>query len=332
MHQYTVFGLAVESAIELPATRLDAPRRHGPAHDPRREPIEQEPIEVVIRVHSGADAPLPAAAGAVRSITASPAEVMLAWDDVGHFVIRAGREIEIWPRRGVTGRLLGLFVTGSAFALLLCQRGATVLHGSSVALEGQGVGFLGDKGAGKSTLAMGMQQRGARLVADDLLAVAGSGLLALPGFCQMKLWPDALHQLGLSPAALKRLRPEVEKRGLPVASQQTPRPVPLRHLFVMRHSAQIEITPLNEKQALLALLPHWYPARFGTDVLQQMQAQTRHFAQCVALARGTRVSLLGRPHALAALPRVVDAVWAYVQAAAPEQQPQPAGMGEAESR
>ncbi|MCC6166631.1 MAG: hypothetical protein IT329_05325 [Caldilineaceae bacterium] len=325
MHRYTVFGLAVESAIELPAARLDPQRGHSPAHDP----ITHDRIEVMIRVRSGTDAPFPAAAGAMRSITASPAEVTLAWGDVGHFVIRAGREIEIRPRRGVAERLLGLFVTGSAFALLLCQRGMTVLHGSGVALEGQGVGFLGDKGAGKSTLAMGLQQRGARLVADDLLAVAGPGLLALPGFCQMKLWPDALHQLGLSSTALERLRPEVEKRGLPIASQQTPRPVPLRHLFVIQRRAEIEITPLNEKQALLALLPHWYPARFGTDVLQQMQAQTRHFAQCVALARNTRVSLLGRPHALAALPHVMDAVWAYIQADAPEQQPQPAAMGEA---
>jgi hypothetical protein len=199
-----------------------------------------------------------------------------------------------------------------------------------VAVADQGVGFLGNKGAGKSTLAMGMQQHSARLVADDLVAMADPGLMVLPGFCQMKLWPDALHQLGLSPDKLEPLRPEVEKRGLPIASQQTPRPVPLRHLFVIQRGAQISITPLNEKQALLALLPHWYAARFGTEVIQQMQAQNRHFAQCVTLARATRVSLLERPAALETLPRVVDAVWAYLHADAPEQQV--ATLGEARAR
>lgn len=305
MHRYIVFGLEVESALDLPAARLET------------HPYPR-PADVTIRVcgyweahASGADA--------TRSITASSSEVVLCWEDVGRYVIRGGRQIDIWPRRGAAERLLGLFVTGSAFAMLLYQRGITVLHGSVVEIAGQAVGFLGDKGAGKSTLAMGMQQRGGLLISDDLLALhAGPEFLALPGFRQMKLWPDTLRQLGLETEELEPLRPELEKRGMPIPAHLPQPPVPLHHLFVLQHSAQTRIMALNAKQALLALLPHWYPARFGTEVMQQLQAQPRQFAQCVALAQGTRVSLLGRPARLEALPDVAEALCAYLQTGAPQ--------------
>lgn len=300
MHRYSVFGLVVESALELPAAPLNP-------HSPHR------PSDVVVRIQGFLDGPSPGAAE-TRSIDASPTETTLVWDDVGKYCVRGGTQIDIRPRPGVEERVLGLFVTGTVFAMLLYQRGHTVLHGSAVNLAGQGVGFLGNKGAGKSTLAMGMQQIGGQLVTDDLLAIhTGPDLITLPGFLQMKLWPDALAGLGYRPDELEPLRPEVEKRGVLVAASQQPEPVPLRHIFVIYWSDAIRFTPLHEKDALLALLPHWYPARFGNRVLQQMQAQTTQFTQCVALARNIPVTLLGRPAAMDALPDIAEAVRAYVE-------------------
>ena len=302
MHRYSVFGLVVESTLQLPVASLEP---HA----------AERPADVTVQVAGCRDGSASAAA-APGSLTASPAEVVLYWEDVGEYRVRAGRRIEIRPLPGVPAHVLGLFVTGTAFAMLLYQRGYTVLHGSVAEIDGCGVGFLGHKGAGKSTLAMSMQQTGGALIADDLLAVqAGPDFVALPGFPQMKLWPDSLHQLGYQADELMRLRPELEKRGVPFAQPQPPRPAPLRHLFVVQQSDEISIVAMNERAALLALLPHWYPARFGTDVVRQLQAQATQFRQCVALAQGVRVSLLQRPAALAALPAVAQAIRAYVAAA-----------------
>jgi len=54
------------------------------------------------------------------------------------------------------------------------------IHGTAVAIGGQGVLLLGPSGSGKSDLAIRLIDRGARLVADDyVLAEAEGGLLRL---------------------------------------------------------------------------------------------------------------------------------------------------------
>jgi hypothetical protein len=298
---YSAFGLVVESTLELPVTNL-----LGHA--------DGRPADVTVCVHSCLDGSQ-TDTGAPGSITASPSAVALYWEDVGEYRVSDGRRIDIRPLPGVPAHVLSLFVMGTAFAMLLYQRGYTVLHGSVAEFDGCGIGFLGHKGAGKSTLAMSLQQIGGRLIADDLVAVQMEPeVLALSGFRQMKLWPDSLHHLGYRPDELARLRPELEKRGLPFAPVQRPTAARLRHLFVVQQSEEISIVPLSEKEALLALLPHWYAARFGTAFVRQLQAQATQFMQCVALAREVRVSLLKRPLALAALPRVVEAIGNYIGA------------------
>ncbi len=303
---YTVFGLVVESTLELPLAALE-PRAAG------------QPIDVTVQVRGVLHEPS-SQFDASRSIVASPSEVMLHWPDIGKYYVRHGRQIDIWPNPDVPDHVLGLFVTGTAFAMLLFQCGYTVLHGSVAEIDGYGVGFLGHKGMGKSTLAMSMQHVGGALIADDLLAVrAGSQLTALPGFHQVKLWPDSLRQLGYQPDEMERLRPELEKRGVPVAESHRPQPTPLHHLLIVQPGDEIGFFPLNQRDALLALLPHWYPARFGTTVVRQLLAQTTQFRQCVALAQGARVSVLQRPSTLTTLPQVIAAVRRYIadDAAAP---------------
>ena len=61
-------------------------------------------------------------------------------------------------------------------------RAMVLVHASCVALEGKGVLLRGAPGAGKSDLALRLIEAGARLVADDQVALTGSGgtLLAAP--------------------------------------------------------------------------------------------------------------------------------------------------------
>jgi hypothetical protein len=209
--------------------------------------------------------------------------------------------------------MLRLFTTGSAFAALLHQRGLAVLHSSVVNINGQAVAFLGAKGAGKSSMAMMLHQLGCPLHSDDLLAVQlGAEPLALAGFTQAKLWPDSLAYLGYQPDRFARLRPELEKRGVKVDTLSNGKALPLRHVFVLQESDETAIVPLDEREALFALLPHWYMARFGTRVLSNLQALPTQFAHCVTLARTVQVSRLLRPYVLAELPQVAHMVQDYV--------------------
>lgn len=77
---------------------------------------------------------------------------------------------------------------GAPMALALAARGIYLLHASAIEVGGDVVAFIGEPGAGKSTLAAYAVQQGLARLADDQLAVRlGSAPLALPHFPQLKL-------------------------------------------------------------------------------------------------------------------------------------------------
>lgn len=87
----------------------------------------------------------------------------------------------------------------SVLPLFVQHRGAQALHASAVVGPAGVVGICGRAGAGKSTLACGLSQRGHRLWADDALVVTAGDpprTTALRG--EIRLLPDVRHYLGLT--------------------------------------------------------------------------------------------------------------------------------------
>ena len=97
-------------------------------------------------------------------------------DGEAEFVLDPGGT-ELWA--AWRGRATLVDVTtllfGAIFGCLLRHRGLTCLHGSVLGIEGQAIVLLGAKGAGKSTTALGLLQRGAILIADDLAVLDRHG-------------------------------------------------------------------------------------------------------------------------------------------------------------
>lgn len=93
----------------------------------------------------------------------------------------AGREAELeW---------LWLRFCGTAAPYLLEREGLRVIHASVVAREGRAAALVGAEGAGKSTLALCLAQRGWDLLSDDLLAVVPDSGTVLPGWSALRLDP-----------------------------------------------------------------------------------------------------------------------------------------------
>ncbi len=86
-----------------------------------------------------------------------------------------GRHARIAMRPTAVVELELLFSFSVFIQKLLLALGLVRLHAGGAVVGDRTVVFVGDKGAGKSTLALGLGQRGARVLGDDQLAVQASG-------------------------------------------------------------------------------------------------------------------------------------------------------------
>ena len=83
------------------------------------------------------------------------------------------------------------------FSCLLGQRRVTCLHAAVIKLGDRLIAFVGEAGAGKSTTALGLVQRGAEFVSDDVAALreGNDGFVVPAGALRIRLRPDAAAAL-----------------------------------------------------------------------------------------------------------------------------------------
>jgi hypothetical protein len=204
-----VYGLGVQCPFELP--ELDSPTSldsqawrieacSGPAPDAALKPTGIDTVYGSVRVRS----------------SISDDFARLTFDDTGTFDLHLSARLIRWyrgpdsntaaVRADLLGRVLAMAAHGD---------GAFVLHASAVTIDGGVIAFLGPKQAGKSTLAMALLRRGARLVTDDTLAVrfAPDGPVAAPGVQRVRLWPDSVRAIGATAAFAVGAKPTIDGLG-----------------------------------------------------------------------------------------------------------------------
>ncbi|HEY7785248.1 MAG TPA: hypothetical protein VIB00_11000 [Pyrinomonadaceae bacterium] len=234
-------------------------------------------------------------------------EAHFFWPQVGTFRVSGGTEITIQPIDGVEDRLVRLPLLGTIIATLLHQRGNLVLHASAVSIEGEAVAFVGNKGRGKSTMAATLYGLGHELLADDVVALTTDHEgrpLVLPGFPQVKLYPDAAcSSLGNDPASLSELAEGYEKCGRRLTDRFSQRAVPLKRIYVLGAGTQPKVTELDAQTSLLALISNSYMARFGRQLLSGDEASL-HLRKCAGLMNHVGIYRLERPGDLNLLPSI----------------------------
>jgi hypothetical protein len=238
---------------------------------------------------------------------ATPSEIFFYWKLAGVFGVRGGQEIvaDLVPDLEAGGASLVLL--GPVLAGVLHQRGFLVLHASAVEVDGRAVLFVGDKGQGKSTMAVAMREHGYRLIADDVVAIdldTERGPHVIPSFPQAKLWPNAAAALGLDNDRLPRLHHAYEKRAYRVASDFPSAPVPLARIYALTVGDSVEVEVLSPLDAVVEVVRSTYLIRY----LAGTGTTSRNLRQSTAVAALTRPALLKRPDSLAMLPDVVRAV------------------------
>jgi hypothetical protein len=164
------------------------------------------------------------------------------------------------------------YLLGPVLGVLLRLRGTVCLHASAIALEGQSVACVGPPGAGKSTTAAILAQRGWSVVSDDVVALAEErGMFCIvPAYPFLCLWPDSVAMLYGSAERLPRFIPQWEKRRLAVGElgkekikfEQRALPLAAIYLLDQRTSnSDPNLALVSQRTAFMTLVANSYATR-----------------------------------------------------------------------
>ncbi len=166
--------------------------------------------------------------------------------------------------------------------LVMTNRGELVLHASGVLLARGAVLFIARSGSGKSTIAAALGAGGARVVADDAIALreSGEGLLAIGAYSGLRLWSSGQ-------SGKRRISPG--DSSMPFAD--TPVRVAVIYVLDPSPSESIRIDPLPSREAVMALVANSYVLDCGDrDRLE------RHLDRAIGCARAVPLRRLAFPH------------------------------------
>jgi hypothetical protein len=161
-------------------------------------------------------------------------------------------------------------------------------------------------------LAAFLEQRGYTILGDDICPVRvypGPGAVAFPGFPRLKLWAEALEALGLNPSDFPQLRSEIEKHELTTRDRIAEPFVPLRRLYVLCETRDLERDPRGVETVegaarLGVLLAHTYRFRY----LNGFGRKPEHLRTCAAVLKSISVFRLWRPWDFSRMPETLDAL------------------------
>jgi len=234
---------------------------------------------------------------------------------VGEFLIQHGTEIIVQIAVDADLALVRLFAIGSAFSALMHQRGALVLHGAVLTDEKRAVLFTGDSGAGKSTMAAMLWNRGYKVVTEDVAVLFqhDGQWLVYPGYPFMRICPDVLAPLALdiSPGELTKIFTHTEKYLLNLHDRFATAPVVLDEIVVLAKTDQPEYRHQTfdgniDKFSIIA--NNTYRPHF----IQSQGLIEQHFRQCASLVGQLSVRKIVRPIAENSIYRACDFVESVV--------------------
>ena len=212
------------------------------------------------------------------------------------YVVSEGNCITIRSKKDTDPRLVVLALQGVVLAALLSQRGMMVLHASAIALHGRGIIVIGDKGQGKTTLALNLLASGGRLLSDDVTALsfAKGRIMVHPGPPLIKAWPDSLNYVGVDPQGCARLFDETEKRLFTVPALETSLgPVELNGLFFLQEAETVAAREMSGAEKMMYLGASVYLARF--EGLRSGKEIGRDFKASALLAQQCNAYVIERP-------------------------------------
>lgn len=275
-YQYSLFGLRILSDFPLPEL---IPPSTG---DVGEVVIQQGKVEHKSIVGAKQIGPF---------LWASADALYLAIPNIVTFIARGGREIIYEPADGIDEDSIRVYLFGSGIAAIMMQRGFLVLHGNAVETAEGVLICVGNSGAGKSTIAAAMLQRGHRIVADDVCVIDGEGYV-IPGLPRIKLWQESADILGMDTISYRQIRPNMQKFNVPLGSSYCAEPRKVDSVVVLDQIVGdvVESEVISGLQKYELLHQNNFRPRYIKALGQQAEVFKRNikFANAVSMLRLSR--------------------------------------------
>lgn len=293
---YYAYGLTIKSDIDLPEL----------------PPSDAQTPDVVFQQGDVASIPKSNEHSGQRRIRASPDRTRVTYDSIGSFLVESGERVTIdlvTPeiRDDIAVRRL---LENDMMALILHQRGLLVLHASGVAVDGKAVVFLGQRGAGKSTMAAAFHREGYDVFEDDTLCVrVESGVpMVVPGVPQLRLRPSGATELGIDATAQSNFTTNPKK--VHVQLDSVPDPAPLTRCYRLDRSGQTTFKELSLQEKFFTIRLQ----TFVRGLLEDTGAADTHFEQCSTIIESVPFRELQYPADIKKLSSVIASIVSDVRA------------------
>jgi len=241
--------------------------------------------------------------------------ILFSGAGVADFLIdQDGLSVTVAPQAACSGPALNHWLIDQVLPRVLAHRGRLVIHGAAVhPTSDSAIAFLGDTGAGKSTLTASLHEAGYGLVSDDAVVLdAGpeDSVTAMSTYPSLRLWPDAIAELYGTPPPVAPMARDSTKRRVLIENRGAPaqQPVPLAAIYLLERTSnatshRVSLRPLSGREACMAIINN----AFQLD-LTDTQRAARLMTAAAAVARRVPVFALAYPSDFNILPDVCAAV------------------------
>jgi len=234
------------------------------------------------------------------------------YSDATEFLVSpTGDQVIAATPEGATLEDTCTYLVGPVMGWVLRIHGLVCLHASTIVVGDRAVAFCGPPGAGKSTTAAALSQRGYPVLAEDIAALDdhGASFCVRPGYPRVNLWPESAAALCGSANALPAITPTWGKRYLPLdngTAQFHASTAPLAAIYILgdrRTQPDPDIQPLRSVEALIALASNTY-----TPYLLDEPMRVREFDVLTRLVKHVPVRRVSPPADISDIGRLCDGI------------------------
>lgn len=277
-YYYRIFGLNIESEIELP----DLPFDHS------------YPIDVVIK-YGKIPRHIVNAKNKGVLYESKQNDFLFRLENVSSYRVQNGNTITVQPNEKATSEEIRLFLLGSTMGGLLHQRGILPIHGSAVEKDNKALIIAGASSSGKSSLAAGMSELGYSIISDDISVIEFQNenkVMVQPGTPYLKLWNDVLSYFKEDPN-LTKVRPNLDKYYLPKKTVTPNKAIPLEKIIALsvKNSSGFVHRKIHGAQKFELLRNNTYRLQYS-EPFEQSKLQ---FFNLTKLANSVEIYKLERP-------------------------------------